>query len=272
MADGSDISEVSILLLGDSEVGKSAFLSRLCGGLNTPFKALPGLKDLEQPFSFDIRFTRKTFRLEFYDTSSPTSYTLLRPDVIVLCYAINDRETLTSVHKKWKYLVETHFNYDELIPVLLIGLKRDLRCEGVEGIHHYLSTKQSTHNQPQHHLLPHQNPQAPQNMCEYERALAHCQHHLYDRRSKPCDVYYATGTCKSDIDKTLRVISRVYNEEHFCPDCRDTSTDHAEEELTEVEEGAAKGQHGNEKGTKGSKLGGVHWRDIGGQKQDEEKG
>ncbi|GAB7338026.1 hypothetical protein MBLNU457_4395t1 [Dothideomycetes sp. NU457] len=134
MADGSDISEVSILLLGDSEVGKSAFLSRLCGGLNTPFKALPGLKDLEQPFSFDIRFTRKTFRLEFYDTSSPTSYTLLRPDVIVLCYAINDRETLTSVHKKWKYLVETHFNYDELIPVLLIGLKRDLRCEGVEGI------------------------------------------------------------------------------------------------------------------------------------------
>jgi len=108
--------------------------SRLCGGLQKPFSTLPGLKDLEQPYAFDIRFTRKTFRLEFYDTSSPTSYTLLKPDVIVLCFSIADRETLTSLQNQWKYTVETHFNYDELIPVVMLGLKRDLRREDVEGI------------------------------------------------------------------------------------------------------------------------------------------
>jgi len=95
-------------------------------------------------------------------------------------------------------------------------------------------------------------------MCEYERALAHCQHHLYDRRSKPCDVYYTTGTCQSDIDKTLRVISRVYNEGHFCPDCRDTETGHAEQPITEIEKGAVQGLEGMKKET----LGGAHWRDV----------
>lgn len=31
-------------------------------------------------------------------------------------------------------MVETHFNYDESIPVIMLGLKRDLRREGVEGM------------------------------------------------------------------------------------------------------------------------------------------
>ena len=88
------------------------------------------LKDLEQPFIFDIRFGRRSFRLEFFDTSSPTSYTLLKPNVIILCYAIPDRASLSSVHANWKYIVETHFNYDETLPVILLGLKRDLRREG----------------------------------------------------------------------------------------------------------------------------------------------
>jgi len=34
------------------------------------------------------------------------------------------------VHANWKYIVETHFNYDETLPVILLGLKRDLRREG----------------------------------------------------------------------------------------------------------------------------------------------
>lgn len=79
---------------------------------------------------FDIRFARKNVRLEFYDTASPTSYLLLKPAVIVLCYSIGDRDSLTSVHTTWKHTVETHFNYDEMIPVILVGLKRDLRRAG----------------------------------------------------------------------------------------------------------------------------------------------
>lgn len=70
---------------------------------------------------------RRSFRLEFYDTASPTSYVLLRPSVIVLCFSIVDRGSLASLHQTWKDIVERHFNYNEQIPVIVLGLKRDLR-------------------------------------------------------------------------------------------------------------------------------------------------
>lgn len=95
---------------------------------------LPTLRDLEQPFLFDVKLYNRPYRLEFSDTSSPTSYTLLRPSVIILCYSIPSRSSLQSVATTWKHMVETHFNYDECLPVILLGLKRDLRREGVEGM------------------------------------------------------------------------------------------------------------------------------------------
>jgi len=123
--------EVSILLLGDADVGKSTFLSRLTAGANSnALTPLRGLKDMEQPFVFDIRFSKRNIRLEFYDTSSPSSYFLLKPSMIILCFSIPDRQSLTSVHERWKHIVETHFNYDESLPIILLGLKRDLRKEG----------------------------------------------------------------------------------------------------------------------------------------------
>jgi Ras homolog gene family, member A len=88
---------------------------------------LPELRDLDQPFVFDISLWNRPYRFEFFDTASPESYTLIRPSVIVLCYSIVDRSSLTSIHNRWKYEVETHFNYDEQLPVILLGLKRDLR-------------------------------------------------------------------------------------------------------------------------------------------------
>lgn len=69
----------------------------------------------------------RPYRFEFYDTASPNNYTLLKPSVVVLCYSIASPDSLKSVHTRWKTLVETHFNDNELLPVILLGLKRDVR-------------------------------------------------------------------------------------------------------------------------------------------------
>lgn len=129
--------EVSILLLGDEDVGKSTFLSRLSLGISQsdelpPYK-LPTLRDSDQPFTFNISLYARPYRLSFYDTASPTSYTLLRPDFIVLCYDISRRATLESIRTRWLPVVNTHFNYDEALPVMVLGLKRDLRREWTEA-------------------------------------------------------------------------------------------------------------------------------------------
>ena len=94
---------------------------------------LPKLRDMDQPFSFNVTLYRRPYSLNFYDTASPTNYTLLRPDFIILCYDISRRETLDSIRRRWRVLVNTHFNYDEELPVMVLGLKRDLRKEWTEA-------------------------------------------------------------------------------------------------------------------------------------------
>ncbi|TKA68215.1 hypothetical protein B0A55_09058 [Friedmanniomyces simplex] len=123
--------EIPILLLGDSGVG-----NRLTLGQNHPPTAtLPSLHDLNQPFPFNIRLYARPYRFDFSDTASPTHYTLLRPAVIILCYSIADPSTLSSLKSNWKKVVETHFNYDEMIPVIVLGLQRDVReKEDYDGV------------------------------------------------------------------------------------------------------------------------------------------
>ncbi|KXL51323.1 hypothetical protein M433DRAFT_140772 [Acidomyces richmondensis BFW] len=127
----NDIPEIPILLLGDDGVGKSTFFSRLTlGSKSGPPQTLPTLRDLDQPFPFDIRLYNRSYRFLFSDTSSPTNFTLLKPSIIVLCYDISSPSTLHSLKAKWKYVVEMHFNYDESLPIIVLGLKRDVRSKG----------------------------------------------------------------------------------------------------------------------------------------------
>ncbi|KAI4604623.1 hypothetical protein J4E83_011042 [Alternaria metachromatica] len=124
--------EVNVLLLGDSEVGKSTFLSRLSLGVqpqgdDLPPYELPKLRDIDQPYAFDISLYGRPYRLQFYDTASPQNYTLLHPQFVILCYDISSRASLDSLASTWLPIVNKHFNYDENLPVMVLGLKRDLR-------------------------------------------------------------------------------------------------------------------------------------------------
>lgn len=92
-------------------------------------RQLPTLPDIYQPFVFDVTTRLGALRLEISDTRSPIPYRKLHPNVLVLCYDISRRATLHAVQARWKYEVETHFNYDEQMPIMLLGLKRDLRRE-----------------------------------------------------------------------------------------------------------------------------------------------
>ncbi|CAF9932485.1 MAG: hypothetical protein HETSPECPRED_008379 [Heterodermia speciosa] len=142
MDDDDERATVSILLLGDPGCGKTTFLSaivptwtsRLSQGVSSPHTRLPAssplLRDLDQPFPFDIRLYNRHYRFEFSDTASPENWTLHTPDFAILCYDISDRRSLHNAAHVWRKAVARHHVQDrEEIPVMLLGLKRDLRLE-----------------------------------------------------------------------------------------------------------------------------------------------
>lgn len=129
---------VTILLLGRAECGKSTFLSRLSQGkdgiANASTTEVKLLRDIDQPFAYDIRMYNRPYRFEFYDTASPHNYTLLQPGLVILCYDINDQASLDDVQKNWRKQVYLHYMSEDKIPIMLLGLKRDLRVREAESM------------------------------------------------------------------------------------------------------------------------------------------
>ncbi|KAL4870904.1 hypothetical protein BDV12DRAFT_194820 [Aspergillus spectabilis] len=132
---------ITILLLGDAGCGKSTFLSGLKSirsqqsGTSSSNDPIELLRDSDQPFVYDINFSKKSFTLEIFDTGSPNQHwTTLRPDVVLLAFDISNRATLDGL-KKWRNDIIRYFQRGEgeRIPVMMVGLKRDLREAG-EGL------------------------------------------------------------------------------------------------------------------------------------------
>lgn len=56
------------------------------------------LLDSHQPFHYEIRFAKRSFTLDFYDTAYPNQHwSTLKPDVVVLAFDISNRETLSGL-------------------------------------------------------------------------------------------------------------------------------------------------------------------------------
>ncbi|KAI8948511.1 P-loop containing nucleoside triphosphate hydrolase protein [Xylaria longipes] len=122
---------VKVLLLGDEAVGKTTFLSRISRGANYLDGNVPItlLEDRDQPFIFELRNRRRAYRLEFYDTAFPDDWRLLEPDLILICYGISQRPSLINMERVWIKEIRSTFQASDRIPIIVVGLKRDLRSE-----------------------------------------------------------------------------------------------------------------------------------------------
>lgn len=84
--------------------------------------------------------------MEFYDTNSPENWRLLEPDLVIICYDISQRLSLINMQRlvrlktqsyspytltleQWLKEVKMAFRRPDRIPILILGLKRDLRSE-----------------------------------------------------------------------------------------------------------------------------------------------
>ena len=113
--------KIKILLIGDSFVGKSTLVNMIRGKDYSSYS----------PTIFDniyhyLEIDDKVFQLDIRDTSGAPEYsnlitTHLRDiDLAIMCYAVDNRVSFYNINAFW-YEKVRH------IPVLLVGLKIDLR-------------------------------------------------------------------------------------------------------------------------------------------------
>lgn len=57
------------------------------------------LRDIDQPYVFEVSQKAVQYRLEFYDTESPENLKALRPDIVILCYDISQRLSLVHMQR-----------------------------------------------------------------------------------------------------------------------------------------------------------------------------
>ena len=57
------------------------------------------LRDIDQPYVFEVSQKAVQYRLEFHDTESPENWKTLRPDIVILCYDISQRLSLIQMQR-----------------------------------------------------------------------------------------------------------------------------------------------------------------------------
>lgn len=75
----------------------------------------------------------------------------MRPDAVVICYAIDDRRTLENAKQIWGKTVLRQYTQDSTdgdVAVMLLGLKRDLRVEQEGVIYPQEVSRQTDHQLP----------------------------------------------------------------------------------------------------------------------------
>ena len=120
---------INIIALGNTEVGKTAYIIR-----NTENKFRPSLSTV----GIDMRNKRielengQKVNIKFYDTSGQERYRSLAPnfikkaDGIILMYDITNRESFDTISRWWNDIFDLK---ERDFPVILVGNKCDLEDE-----------------------------------------------------------------------------------------------------------------------------------------------
>ncbi|KAJ3028906.1 UNVERIFIED_CONTAM: hypothetical protein HDU68_000603 [Siphonaria sp. JEL0065] len=115
-----------LVIVGDGYCGKTALLM-VQAGLAFPTSYHP---TIFENFITSISVNGKLIDLSLWDTAGQEDYDRLRPlsypcsDVVIITYAVNNRESFWSLADKWKPEIN-HFLPE--VPKILVGLKKDLR-------------------------------------------------------------------------------------------------------------------------------------------------
>uniref|UniRef100_A0AC34FHA3 Uncharacterized protein n=1 Tax=Panagrolaimus sp. ES5 TaxID=591445 RepID=A0AC34FHA3_9BILA len=116
-----------LVIVGDGGCGKTCILYRFYGQ-EFPTKYVPTI--IEGCVFDQMQVNNTVLEIAPWDTAGQEDYDRLRPlsypdsDIIIICYAIDNPDSLKNVTKKWIHEVRQYLPKE---PIILVGNKIDLR-------------------------------------------------------------------------------------------------------------------------------------------------
>ncbi|CAL5984749.1 Rac/Rho-like_protein [Hexamita inflata] len=113
-----------MVFVGDMMVGKTRFIKFIN---EIPYDYIPCVFD-----NYNLEYTIDNQKVIciFWNTACAEDYDRIRPlsypntNVFVLCYALNNPESLQNIYSKWLPEIKAHTQVD--IPFIILGMKSDL--------------------------------------------------------------------------------------------------------------------------------------------------
>ena len=131
------IEEIKVVVIGDGTVGKTCLLQTYVENaypkeyIMTVFENHSTDKVVEIGQGDEKEVIKVS--LSLWDTAGQEEYGSLRPisypdtDVFLICYAVNNRTSLSNVENKWAPEIRECKKVRDGTPIILVGLKADLR-------------------------------------------------------------------------------------------------------------------------------------------------
>ncbi|KAK5084699.1 hypothetical protein LTR05_005777 [Lithohypha guttulata] len=132
------VKEVDILLLGSPGTGKSTFLARLPqvrNGAVTSATALERIDLEKRPFTFSVSLFRRPYTFHIWPSTGTlfTDSFPAHPRFVIIAYDVSSRASLHNAQYYWRKQFMYHFDaLEHATPVMLLGLKRDLRTDEID--------------------------------------------------------------------------------------------------------------------------------------------
>lgn len=123
------VHEQKLVIVGDGGCGKTSLLMVYTRG-SFPEEYVP---TVFENYTAELIVDKMRVELALWDTAGQEDYDRLRPlsypdtDVIVLCFAVDNRKSFDNIHDKWAAEV-SHFCGPN-IPKILVAMKADLRAQ-----------------------------------------------------------------------------------------------------------------------------------------------
>lgn len=127
----SKIIQKKLVVVGDGACGKTCLLYVFSRD-HYPEEYIP---TVFETYVATIEVDNREVELALWDTAGQEDYDRLRPlsypdtDVLLLCFSINSPDSLENIAERW---IAEAKHFCPKVPILLVGLKKDLRTDPEE--------------------------------------------------------------------------------------------------------------------------------------------